>query len=135
MIFTKLNVNPKGRKTGDCVVRAIAKAMNQSWEDTLCDLHKVALKHYAMPNDKCTYDKYLTANGWTKEKMPRFSDNTRYTVKEFLNENPKGTFILSVAHHLTVAIDGELFDTWNCSSKSVGNYWTLNTADASARED
>jgi hypothetical protein len=125
MKFTKLNLNPKGRKTGDCVVRAIAKGMDQSWEDTLCDLHKVALHHYTMPNDKFTYDKYLTANGWTKEKMPRFADNTRYTVKEFIAANPHGTFILSVANHLTVAINGELFDTWNCGSKSVGNYWTI----------
>ena len=28
-----------------------------------------------------------------------------------------------IANHLTTAIDGTLYDKWNCGSKSVGNYW------------
>lgn len=124
MKYTFFNNNPKGRKTTDCVVRSISKAMNQSWEDTLMDLFNHALQYGVMLNEKTCYDKYLQANGWTKCKMPRHQDNTRYTVREFLTENPKGIFIMSVARHLTVGIDGELLDTWNCSSKSLGNYWT-----------
>ena len=38
------NENPKGRRTGDCVIRAIARASGDSWDDTLTGLFKVALK-------------------------------------------------------------------------------------------
>ena len=34
MKFINYNANPKGRKTGDCVIRAIAFALNKSWIDT-----------------------------------------------------------------------------------------------------
>ena len=35
MEFVKFNANPKGRKTGDCVVRAICTALNESWEEKI----------------------------------------------------------------------------------------------------
>ena len=34
-MWKKYNPNPKGACVGDCTVRAISKALNQSWEDTL----------------------------------------------------------------------------------------------------
>ena len=55
--------------------------------------------------------------------MPRHYDNTRYTVKELIDENPNITMVISVANHLTCAIKGTLYDTWDCSHKSVGNYY------------
>lgn len=126
MTFERLNLNPKNRKTSDCVIRAISYAFGQSWEDTFQDLCKIGLELKSMPNDKLVYSAYLADQEWAKQKMPRFADNSRYTIKEFLAENPQGTFILSIANHLTVAKDGVLVDTWNCSHKSVGNYWTNN---------
>jgi len=60
---------------------------------------------------------------WLK-RMPRFSDNTRYTVAEFADTHNHGTFVISVANHLTCIVDGTLYDTWNCGHKSVGNYWS-----------
>lgn len=32
MAFIHFNNNPVGRSTGDCVVRAISKALNLGWE-------------------------------------------------------------------------------------------------------
>ena len=33
-MFIYYNPNPEGRSTGDCVIRAISKVMDQSWERT-----------------------------------------------------------------------------------------------------
>ena len=41
----------------------------------------------------------------------------------------KKTLIISMANHLTCAKAGTLIDTWNCSQKSVGNYWTKDDMD------
>ena len=38
MIFSKHNQNPKGWKTGDCVVRAISYATGKTWQEVFQDL-------------------------------------------------------------------------------------------------
>lgn len=123
MKFVKTNLNPTGKKYGDCVVRALMKANGKSWAETYSDLCAIGLEMYAMPNDKAVYEKYLEQNGWKKQKMPRFEDNSRYTVSEFSEENPKGTFVITVANHITTVVDGILYDTWDCGHKSICNYW------------
>lgn len=123
MNYTVCNLNPTGKKVGDCVVRAIAKAEGKRWQEVYDGLCAIGRELFAMPNDKKTYEAYLERNGWFKLPMPRFEDNTRYTVKEFADAHPKRTFIISVANHLTVVVDGTLFDTHDCSWKSVCNYW------------
>lgn len=129
MIFQKTNINPKDWKTGDCVVRAIAQVNNTSWEVTYQQLCEIGLKKCRMPNDKQTYEALLKQYGWVKQKMPRHADGTRYTVEELIDELPKKTLIISMANHLTCAKAGTLIDTWNCSHKSVGNYWTKDDMD------
>jgi hypothetical protein len=122
MTFKKTNLNPKGKKANDCVVRAIAYATGTSWQSVYQRLAGLGLEMLDMPNSKKVYERYLEKIGWIKHKMPKKLDGKRYTVKEFSNRVPFA--IVSVAKHLTV-IDGQnLIDTWDCSYKSVGNYWT-----------
>lgn len=127
MEFKQTNLNPKGWKTGDCVVRAIAAAENLSWEVTYLFLCEVGGKKCRMPNDKQTYEQFLKDRGWIKQKMPvwydAFGKKNRYTVQELANEFPDKKMVISVANHLTYVDKGTLIDTWNCGRKSVGNYW------------
>lgn len=125
MEFKKFNANPKEWKgEGDCVIRALCTGMNQTWEETYLDLTKLGLKKCRMPNSKRTYEAYLEQKGWIKHKMPRHDDGSRYTVRELIDESPNMKAIISVANHLTYVDTGTLLDTWDCSRKSVGNYWT-----------
>ncbi len=124
MKYLKSNPNPKGHKVGDCVVRAMSYATNQKWDDTYQELCSIGFILKDMPNGIKTIEEFMKQKGFIKEKMPRRSDNTRYTVKEFVDElYPKGTFIVKIAHHTACIIDGELLDTWDCSYKSVGNFF------------
>jgi len=123
-MFNDTNLNPTGKKVGDCVVRAIAKATRQTWTKVYDDLCQIGREMYAMPNDKKVFAAYLDTIGWQKNKMPRFPDNTRYTLKEFADEYNSGTYIVSIAHHITCISNGVLFDTWNGGYKSVNNYWS-----------
>jgi len=34
-------------------------------------------------------------------------------------------YIVSLANHLSVVVNGYVYDTWNCTHKSVGNYWVI----------
>lgn len=138
----KLNMNPKGLKAGDCVIRSIAFATNQSWDKVYKDLCEVGFKLKRLPNEKQVYQKYLENIGWIKYKQPKNFDK-KLTIKEFLREatfieeNARITevekilgekLIISCANHLTSARKNEngdfvLVDTWDCSFKCVGNYW------------
>lgn len=122
--FTYYNRNPKNKKRGaDCVPRAISGATGITWEEAIRSLTETGIRENGVLNEKDVYATWLKENGWEKMPMPKKSNNRRYTVAEFQKLEPKGTFIISVAGHLTFIEDGMLYDTWNCQGKSVGNYW------------
>ena len=123
--FKCINNNPKGIKAGDCVVRSISLASEETWDNVYVGLCELGLKLKDMPNNKRVFEKYLQIKGYEKLKMPKHEDNTRYNVKELARELPHGNYIVSVANHLTCIIDGVIHDTWNCVHKSVGNYWKV----------
>ena len=120
------NENPKGLlSSGDCVVRAIAKGTGKQWDEVFNELSRVGLELKDMANAKSVYNKYLQELGYPMEKQPRKSNNTKYTAAEFAKKFTKGTYIISLSNHLSLVLDGKIYDTWNCSDKSVGNYWEV----------
>lgn len=129
MLYIKYNANSKNKKTGDCVIRAICTALNKSWIDTYTDLFNNTIKYGYSVSSKENFKKYLKQLGYEMQKQPKKYDNTKYTVKEFINTcgKPNTTYIIGVTGHLTVVINGILYDTWNCSNKKMGNYWELTT--------
>ena len=83
MEFVKYNHNPKQNKTSDCVIRAIAFALNKPWEDVYKDLSYLGFKKALMPNDSKVWQAYLKQLNYNKEKMPKKLDNKRFTLEEF----------------------------------------------------
>lgn len=143
MKFEKLNLNPKGIKAGDCVIRAIALATDQTWDDVYNNLCQLGLKMKRVPNEKKVYEKYLEQLGWIKHKQPRAynyedghsSSMSKYTINELIDKLDGDKLIsggcphivVSVANHLTCLEDNhgyQIMDTWNCGNKYVCNYWT-----------
>lgn len=142
--MTKHNENPKGLKAGDCVVRAIALATGQPWDKVFTDLCEIALKKKRMPNEKQVYETYLEKLGWEKHSQPRSTiyENghkdtyKKYTVDEFITDlnfmnnikREHDVYIITVAHHMTCVkyqgIDFDIYDIWDCSNKTIRNYWT-----------
>ena len=127
MEFINYNANPKNKKTGDCVIRAISTALNQDYWKTLDEMVEVTKKTGYYMSYKNGFEAYLKSKGYEKQKMPKRPDNTRYTVEEFADElaMPCYNYILNVANHLTCLKGQDLYDIWNCSRKSVGNYWII----------
>lgn len=123
--FTLYNRNPKNKKVGDCVIRAISLATGKTWEEVLTDLFRISLKIKDVPTDKKTYTEYLATIGYYKQPQPRKDDNTKYTIREFAQEHKKGIYVVDMANHCTCVINGKIHDLWNCGNKSVGNYWII----------
>lgn len=131
--FHFFNANPKNRLGGDCVVRALCTAMEQSWEQTVRELTELGIKEGYVLNDAKLFPKYLQKKGWQKVRQPRKTDNTKFTGDQFCRQIQKGKtwamgdhsrIIANIGGGHTVAIIwGLVWDTWNSTSGCVGNYW------------
>lgn len=122
-VFHFYNENPKGRNTDDCVIRAIATATGQTWDETLMGLTECALKHKYMINCPELYGKYLNTLGFIKQKQPKTRNNKKIRVSEFVKIFD-GIAVANIGcGHVACLKDGQVWDTWNSSNEIVGNYW------------
>ena len=119
------NNNPRGIKNGaDCVARAVSHALGIKWSDSVMELTKLGIELGRAFNEAKTYDKFLSNNGWKKERQPRKPNGKKYTVSEFCQLFPIGSYVVSVSNHLTFVEDGKCYDTFDCTYKTVGNFWS-----------
>lgn len=77
-------------------------------------------------------ERVLKKFGWVKMKQPRKWDNTKYTVDEIgeivTAAEMFAGILVTVANHHTCVRDGKLIDIWDCSHKSIGNYYVKSNA-------
>lgn len=118
------NENPKKRNVGDCVVRAIAKATGDSWGKTYLGLCIKGYELCDMPSANSVWGAYLIGKGFEREIIPNTCPDC-YTVEDFCNDYPTGTYILALSSHAVCVIDGDVFDTWNSTTESPIYYWRL----------
>ena len=114
------NCNPLKREVNDCVVRAISLAESSTWDDTYEKLSRIAQAEATILDDVSFVEKYLNS------KYPTICyrcNGKRMVVADFLRENPKGTYLISMKNHITCAIDGCIYDIWDCENERIWNAW------------
>ena len=70
MAWIDWNLNPTGRRVGDCAVRAVAKALDTDWETAYI---KIAAAGYAMgdmPSSDSVWGAVLRQNGYYRQAVP-----------------------------------------------------------------
>lgn len=124
-MFSLFNPNPVGRKVvGDCAVRAVAKALNKTWEEAYVLLMTAGFRMGDMPSSNSVWGAVLRQNGFKMKAIPDTCPDC-YTAEDFCEECPKGTFVLGFGNHVATVIDGTLYDSWD-SSKEIPQYvWYL----------
>lgn len=123
MSFVYYNPNPRGKSVGDCVVRGISKLLNQDWLDTYIDLCFHGALAADMPSGNAVWSSYLMSLGYDKYHLPNMCPNC-YTIKEFCEDHPHGSFLLAVGDHVVAVVDGDYYDAWDSGSESVISYFT-----------
>ena len=119
-------------KSGDCVCRAIAIATNKDYLEVYNELNKLAKNektknHYENKRSsarngvfKETWKLYLEQLGYKRVPTMFIGSGCQVRIEDFADK--KGTYIVSVARHLTCIIDGVINDTWNCSDSKTCVY-------------
>lgn len=109
-MFIYLNPNPSGKHVGDCVVRALSIAFDDSWENIYADLTMVGRFLYDMPNRDYVWGEYLKMNGFTRHSLPDTCPQC-YTIKMFCKDHPDGVYVVATGSHVVVVINGDYYDT------------------------
>lgn len=117
------NINPSGKRVGDCTVRAISKALDQSWEQTYAGLTAYGFMMADMPSANAVWGAYLRRNGFRRYIVDDHGRDT-YTVKDFCEDNPSGIYVLAIDGHVVCAEDGHYYDSWDSGNEIPVYYWT-----------
>lgn len=112
------NANAKGNFVNDCVIRAISKAEGKSWDITYEELSKIAQFEGILLDDVNFVERYL-------DKRYKRQPHCSKTVGELSEEYPKGTYLVTMQGHITVLIDGTLYDTFDCRDRRMWCAWKV----------
>lgn len=132
LVFRKINLNPKNRRTGDCSTRAIANLLGISWEEALKLQYEKSLKtKYDMSSREIT-ELVLADFGYVKSKQPRKPNGLKYKIRELdsiiYHKALEEGIIVNCANHYTVVRGSYIEDTWDCGGKTAGNFYVKRSA-------
>ena len=122
MSYVQFKNNPRGRNVGDCVIRAVSKVLDISWETAYIDMVMEGYSMGDMPSSNSVLNSYLHTKGFRRYVIPNECPDC-YSIKQFSIDNPYGTYIVCTGTHTVAVIDGDYFDSWNSGDEVPLFYW------------
>ena len=122
-MFVYYNPNPLGKSVGDCVIRAIAKATGQPWDDVYIQISLQGFKDKNMPSANTVWGNYLKSLGFKRHTIPNSCPDC-YTVADFCAEHTTGTYILATGTHVIAVMDGNYYDAWDSGNEVPAYYFS-----------
>lgn len=116
------NPNPQKKNVGDCVIRAISKALNIAWDDVYVGLCVYGFSMCDMPSSNAVWGAYLQDNGFERHILPNICPNC-YSIADFAADNPIGRYIVATGTHAVAVIDGIIWDSWNSENETPIYYF------------
>lgn len=110
------NANPFKNKVADCSIRAISLIENKPYNVTFRELSEYALERGLMPDSVESIESFLD------DKYIR----TCYkymALKKFIDEHPRGQYLVTMRGHITAVIDGVVYDTFDPSERIIKCAW------------
>ena len=121
MSYIFYNPNPTGKLVGDCVIRAISKVTNEGWDDTFLHIMIKAYQLKDMPSSNAVWGSYLQSINYLRFAIPNTCPDC-YSIIDFCNDNPNGTFIVATGTHVVAVINGDYYDSWD-SGHEIPTYF------------
>lgn len=121
-MYIPTNPNPNKRNTGDCVIRAISIAEDKDWDDVYLDLFAEGFFEKEMAETNWLWASYLRKLGYVRHGIPDTCPDC-YTVREFADDHPQGTYIVGTGSHAVAIINGDYYDTYDSGYKTAILYW------------
>lgn len=123
-MWVRCNPNPLGKQTGDCVIRAIAIATDQSWRETYRDLCQMGEIMADLPNSNAVWGAYLREKGARQFLLPESCPEC-ITVRAFCDRYPEGVYVIGTGTHAVAVISGNWYDSWNSETETPTYFWKV----------
>ena len=130
-MYRYYNAHPKGLIVGDCVKRAITLAARMDYMEVQRELNR-----YKKVTGAATFNSDYNPHKYVenvlharKLSFPAERGKPRMTAREFSRTHPYGRYILNMAGHWSCCIDGDIYDTWDCSDKCVYTAYHITCSD------
>ena len=111
-MYIPFNSNPMGRRTDDCVIRAVSRAFDIDWIHAYDLITDAGRKRFDMPEANHVWIGFLAEQGYDLYPIQNSCPDC-YTIRDFCRDHPDGTFIIGTGTHVVTAIDGDWYDTYN----------------------
>lgn len=115
-MFVYYNPNPIREIAGDCVVRALCKAMGVTWDEAYHMICEQGFIDKDMPSSNGVWRAVLLNNGFTEHAIKNTCPDC-YTVSDFCADHPRGTYILFLGGHVVCVQNGNHYDAWNSADE------------------
>jgi len=122
LMWVKYNNNPTGRSVEDCAVRAVSIALGTDWETAYTKLAYNGYLMGDMPSANAVWGSLLRQAGYSRSAIPDTCPDC-YTVKQFCQDHPVGTYVLAFDGHVAVVQNGDVFDSWDSTNEIPQFYW------------
>ena len=117
------NPNPSGRNVGDCSIRAVSAALGTDWETAYAMIAKAGFNMNDVISSNSVWGAVLRMNGFYRHILPNTCPDC-YTIEEFAEDHPKGTFVVGTGNHVVTVKNGEIWDSWDSSMEIPIYYWS-----------
>jgi len=116
-MYVYFNNNPKEKNTGDCVIRAVSKALGVSWLQAYMDLYVLGMQLGDLANSDAVWTAYLKNKGFKKRIIPDTCPDC-YTVGQFAADHDEGVYVLGTGSHAVTVVSGDVYDAWDSRNET-----------------
>ena len=103
------------KRTDDCVVRSIAKALNLDWGTVYTMLSAHGLKMADLFSKNYVWADLLSTLGFKRTAIPDTCPQC-YTIRDFARDHPQGVYVVGTGDHVLTVIDGDYYDSFDSGS-------------------
>ena len=120
-MWIEYNPNPLGLRVGDCVIRAISKALDASWERVYVELCVQGFMMGDLPSSNAVWSAYLRHKGFKRHTIEDCPDC--YSIEDFCKDHQKGVYVIGTGTHAVAIIDSCYYDAWQSGREPVVYYF------------
>ena len=118
-MYKYYNANIHGNFVNDCVIRAISTAEDKSWSEVYDDLSRIAKNNGILLDDANFVEPLLD---YRYDRVMTYEDET---VGDFIDRCDNGVYLITMPNHITTAINGVIYDTFDCRDRILRDVWKV----------
>lgn len=113
-MYVFYNPNPKDKRTGDCAVRALSKALDMSWQEAKLLLDAYSMDEAEVETSDLVWGRILSEHGFVMQSL---YCNDGCTLEGFCQTHPKGVYVVKLPNHVVCVVDGCYHDSWDSGNE------------------